>query len=126
MDELWIVVQQQQAAMQEQRDEISYLKTQLEQQRLDKLALSGRMRAMEESGGDERPRVSRAGLLEAAAVSVAGFGDPNGGEDIFENECGTSDPGVLGVVAIVLRLYERGPLASGTSRATMLSTSQSL
>ncbi|GAC1326377.1 MAG: hypothetical protein NVSMB22_17250 [Chloroflexota bacterium] len=66
MAELWTLLQ-------EQQDRVAQLEVQLEQRHLEKLAFSGRVGAGEERGGSERPRVSRAGLLKAAAVGVAGL-----------------------------------------------------
>ncbi|GAC1324533.1 MAG: hypothetical protein NVS2B16_07330 [Chloroflexota bacterium] len=117
MDELWVMVQQQQAAMQEQRDEIGYLKVQMEQQRLDKLALSGRMRAMEESGGVEGPRVSRAGLLKAAAVGVAGLAGAGALNTHSVAAAGTDGDVGLGVTNTT------GANASANNQTTILAAS---
>lgn len=67
------LLQEQQACTRQQSAEIDRLKAELDQHRLEQLAPSGRADETQGSKRSKRQRVSRAGLLKAAALGAAGL-----------------------------------------------------
>ena len=66
IQELW-------TAMQEQREQIARLEARVEEQQQEKLALARRLREVAGDQAPRKPRVSRAGLIKAAAVGAIGL-----------------------------------------------------
>ncbi|GAC1522455.1 MAG: hypothetical protein NVS2B16_30330 [Chloroflexota bacterium] len=60
------------AVVQEQRAQMEALKAELQKQRMEKVSLSSRMAEMEGGESNKERRLSRAGMLKAAAVGAAG------------------------------------------------------
>lgn len=72
VDDLWAVLREQRAHIDAQNERMKRLEAELEQQRMDKVALAHRVTEVEGGHGRKERRLSRAGLLKAAAVGAAG------------------------------------------------------